>query len=57
MSSIACSRDQRPGDEATMEFSWELHDVVGPNLKEGVGIIMDLCCECGNLVCCVKMFV
>ena len=57
MSGTACLRDQRPSDEATMEFSWELHDVVGPNLKEGVGIIVDLCCECGNLVCCVKMFV
>ena len=53
---MACLRDQRPNSEATTEFPWELHDAVGPDLKEGVGIVMDLCYKCENLVCCVEMF-
>ena len=57
MSGTAYLRDQRPGGEATTEFPWELQDVVGLDLKKGIGIVMDLCCECGNLVCCVEMFV
>ena len=27
------------------------------DLKEGMGTVVDLCCECENLVCCVEMFV
>ena len=57
MSGTASLRDQRPGDKATTEFPWELQDVVGLDLKKSIGIVVDLCCECGNLVCCVEMFV
>ena len=40
-----------------MEFPWELRDAVGLDLKKGVGTVVDLCYTCGNLVCCVEMFV
>ena len=43
MSGSTCLRDQRCSSEATTEFSWELCNAVDPDLKEGIGTVVDLC--------------
>ena len=40
-----------------MEFQWELRDAVDPDLKEGMGTVVDLCYARENLFCLLEMFV
>ena len=57
MSGSTCLRDQRCNSEAATEFPWELHDAVDPNLKEGMGTVMDLCYTRENLFLLARDFV
>ena len=50
-------RDQRCSSEAATGFLWELRDVVDPDLKEGMGTVVDLCYARENLLCLLEMFV
>ena len=43
MSGSTCLRDQRCSSVAATEFPWELRDAVDPDLKEGIGTVVDLC--------------
>ena len=43
--------------DTTMVVPWELCDVVGPDLKASMDIVVDLCYACINLLYCVEMFV
>ena len=43
MSGSTCLRDQRCSSKAATEFPWELRDAVDPDLKEGIGTVVDLC--------------
>ena len=57
MSGSTCLRDQRCSSEAATEFLWELRDAVDPDLKEGMGTVVDLCYARENLLCLLEMFV
>ena len=50
-------RDQRCNSEAVTEFPWELRDAIDPDLKEGMGTVVDLCYARENLLYLLKMFV
>ena len=52
MSGSTCLRDQRCSSEAATEFPWELRDAVDPNLKEGMGTVVDLR---ENLLCLLEI--
>ena len=41
---------------AATEFPWELCDAVDPDLKEGMGTVVDLCYACENLLCLLEIF-
>ena len=55
VSGSSCLRDQRCSSEAATEFSWELRDAVDPDLKEGMGIVVDLCYTRENLLCLLEI--
>ena len=57
MSGSTCLRDQRCNSEAATEFPWELRDAVDPDLKEGMGTVMDLCYARENLFLLARDFV
>ena len=50
MSGLTCLRDQRCSSKAATEFSWELRDAIDPDLKEGMGTVVDLCYARENLL-------
>ena len=50
-----CLRDQRCSSEAATEFPWELRDTVDPDLKEGMGTVVDLCYARENLLCLLEI--
>ena len=41
--------------EAATEFPWELRDAVDPDLKEGMGTVVDLCYARENLLCLLEI--
>ena len=42
---------------AATEFPWELRDAVDPDLKEGIGTVVDLCYARENLLYLLEIFV
>ena len=56
MSGLTCLRYQRCSSKAATEFPWELRDAVDPDLKEGMGTIVDLCYARENLLCLLEIF-
>ena len=52
MSGLTCLSDQRCSSKAATEFPWELRDAVDPNLKEGMGTVVDLR---ENLLCLLEI--
>ena len=55
VSGLTCLRDQRCSSEAATKFPWELRDAVDPNLKEGMGTVVDLCYARENLLCFLEI--
>ena len=55
VSGSTCMRDQRCSSEAATEFPWELRDAVDPDLKEGMGTVVDLCYAHENLLCLLEI--
>ena len=55
VSGSTCLRDQRCSSEAATEFPWELRDAVDPDLKEGMGTVVDLCYARENILCLLKI--
>ena len=38
-----------------MEFPWQLHDAVDPDVKEGMHTVVDLCYALENFLCLLEI--
>ena len=56
VSGSTCLRDQRCSSKVATKFPWELRDAVDPDLKEGMGTVVDLCNARENLLCLLEIF-